>query len=73
MSILIKNIEEILAEDIMKLDKNYADILVKYRNLIVLFLDFFVSMRRNNQKNTRFPHTKLRRLLKETGFLSGSI
>jgi hypothetical protein len=73
MSILIKNIEEILAQGIMELDKSYATILVKYRNLIVLFIDFFVSMRRNNQKDTRFPHAKLRRLLKETGFVSGNI
>jgi hypothetical protein len=73
VSILIKNIEEILAEGLLELDESYATILVKYRNLTVLFIDFFVSMRRNNQKNTKFPHAKLRRLLKETGFLSGSI
>ncbi len=38
-----------------------------------LFLDFFVSMRRNQKKDTKFPHAKLARLLKEAGFLSGSI
>jgi hypothetical protein len=73
MSILLQNIEEIIAAGIMKADKSYVTIILKYRSIIVLFLDFFVSMRRNKQKDTKFPHAKLMRLLKETGFLSSSL
>jgi hypothetical protein len=73
MSIVLNNIEEIVAEGIMKPDKSHVTIAVKYRSVIMLFLDFFASMRGNKQKNTEFPATKLTRLLKETGFLSGSI
>jgi hypothetical protein len=72
-SILLNHLEEIIAEGIKKPDKRYTTIAVKYRSIIVLFLDFFASMRANKQKNTKFPSAKLARLLKETGFLSGDI
>jgi hypothetical protein len=73
MSILLNHLEEIIAEGIMKPDKHYTAIAVKYRSIIVLFLDFFASMRANKRKDTKFPSAKLARLLKETGFISGKI
>ena len=53
----------------MKLDESYVAAIVKYRGIIKLFLDFFAAMRRNTKKDTRFPRTKLIRLLKEVNFL----
>jgi hypothetical protein len=71
-SILLTNIEEVLADDI-KIDETYAATLIKYHSIVKLFLDFYVSMRESNKKDTKFPYAELARLLKETGFLSGSI
>jgi len=73
MSVILQNIEEVVADGIMKPDKEYVAAILKYRSIIVLFIDFFVRMRRNSQKNTKFPHAKLTSLLKETGFLSCSM
>jgi hypothetical protein len=72
-SILLRNIEEIAAEGILTLDPSLLAIAVKYRDIIVLFLDFFASMRGNKQKDTPFPYAQLSQLLRETGFLSGSL
>jgi hypothetical protein len=72
-AILLNNIEEVMADGSMKLDKSYVATSVKYRSIILLFVDFIVSMSKNKQKDTKFPHATLVRLLKETGFLSGSI
>jgi len=72
MLILLHNIEQIIADGVMRLDKSYIALVIKYRAIIALFVDFFVRMRRNQHKNTTFPHAKLVRLLKESGFLSGS-
>ncbi len=72
-AILLNNIEEVMADGSMKLDKSYVATSVKYRSIILLFVDFIVSMSKNKQKDTKFPHATLARLLKETGFLSGSI
>jgi hypothetical protein len=73
MSIVLKNIEEIVAEGIMKPDSNYVAVAIKYRDITAIFFDFFMSMSENKQKDTKFPYAKLTRLLKETGFVSGSI
>jgi hypothetical protein len=71
-SILLSNIEQVLADDI-KIDGTYAATLIKYHSIVKLFLDFYVSMRESNKKDTKFPYTKLARLLKKTGFLTGTI
>ncbi len=68
-SILLDNIEQIQADGDMNLDEFYVNSIVKYRSIIVLMQDFFVDMWGNNQKDTKFPHVKLQRLLKKTGFL----
>ena len=69
--VLLENIGEIYADDIMKLDHNYVDTLIKYRDIIILMDEFFADMQRNNRKDTKYSHTKLRRLLEETEFLPG--
>jgi hypothetical protein len=73
MPILLNNIEEIIVDGSMKLDKEYVAAIVKYRGIIMLFFDFFIAMRRNKRKDTKFPSAKLAQLLKETGFISGDI
>ncbi|MBD3886998.1 hypothetical protein IFO70_35855 [Phormidium tenue FACHB-886] len=66
--ILLNNIQQIHADGDMVLDEFYVASIVKYRGIITLMQDFFVEMWENNQKDTQFPHTKLRLLLNETGF-----
>jgi hypothetical protein len=71
-ALLLNNIEEILADGIMKLDEGYVAAIVKYRSIIVLMQDFYSDMWRNTKKDTRLRHAELRRLLKETGFVTGA-
>jgi hypothetical protein len=71
-SILLDNIEQIHADGVMKLDDFYVASIVKYRSIIALMQDFFSEMWGNNKKDTKFPHAKLRLLLKDTGFLPGA-
>jgi serine/threonine protein kinase len=68
-AILLNHIKQIHADGDMVLDEFYVASIVKYRDIIALMQDFFVEMWGNNQKDTQFPHTKLRLLLNETGFL----
>jgi hypothetical protein len=69
-SLLLNNIEEIHADGIVKLDKNYVDLVVKYREAILLMYDFFFAMSRSNKKNAKLNHTRLQRVLKETEFIA---
>jgi serine/threonine protein kinase len=69
-SILLDNIEEIHADGVMELDDSYVATIIKYRSIITLMQDFFTHMRGNNKKDTIFPCSKLRLLLKETEFIS---
>ena len=70
--ILLENIGEIYAEGLMKLDKNYVEVLIKYRAIIVLMAEFFADMGQNDRKDTKYSHTKLKRLLEETEILQES-
>jgi hypothetical protein len=69
MSTLLGKIEEIHADRMMKLEERLVASLIKYRSLILLMNDFYSDLKKNNKKDTRFKHTKLQRLLKETGFI----
>jgi serine/threonine protein kinase len=68
-SMLLKNIEQISTDGIMKLDDTYVSAIVKYRSVITLIQDFFTHMRGNQQKNTKFPGAKLQILLQATGVI----
>ena len=68
--ILLKNINELHVDNFMNLDQNFVNTLVKYRDIILLMQAFFADMQQNDQKNTKYNRTRLKRLLKETGFLS---
>jgi hypothetical protein len=68
--ILLDNLEAILQSGILTLDKSAAATLLKYRPIVMLMGSFFSSLQQSNRKDAQFPHARLRRLLKETGFLS---
>ena len=67
--ILLKNINEIYADGLMRLDRNYVETVIKYRAIIVLMAEFFADMGQNDRKDTKYSHAKLRRLLEETEIL----
>lgn len=68
-AILLDNIQQIRADGDLALDEFYVSSIIRYRRIIALMQDFFAEMWENDQKNTPFPHTKLRLLLNETGLL----
>lgn len=68
-AILLDNIESIYAEGDIKLDEFYVTCITKYRTIIALMQNFFADMWGNSNKDTKLPHTQLKLLLKETGFL----
>jgi len=67
--ILLTNLEQMHADGIMKLDRDYVAGICRYRSIVALMIDFYSDMLRNNGKDTVFPHAELHRLLKQTGFL----
>ena len=69
--VLLENLGEIYAEGLMKLSKSYVEVVIKYRDIIILMAKFFADMAENNRKDTKYSHTKLRRLLEETDILHG--
>ncbi|MDZ7960581.1 MAG: hypothetical protein RMY34_22315 [Aulosira sp. DedQUE10] len=69
--ILLDNIEQIHADQDIKLDKFYVASIIKYRRIIALMQDFFSVMWENNNKDTKLSHAELELLLKQTGFLRG--
>ncbi len=72
LPVFLNNIEAIHSDRVMKLDKEYVASVVQYRGIIALMHDFYSALRRNNRKDTKFPHAKLRRMLKETQFVPGA-
>ena len=64
--VLLENIDKIYAEGLMKLDRSYVEIVIKYRDIIVLMAKFFADMARNDRKDTKYSHAKLKRLLEAT-------
>ncbi|MEM8809072.1 MAG: hypothetical protein AAGF01_23885 [Cyanobacteria bacterium P01_G01_bin.38] len=69
-SILLDNIEQISAEGDLQLDQFYVNCIVRYRSIITLMQGFFSDLWGNNNKDTKLPHARLQRLLKETDFLA---
>lgn len=67
--VLLENIDKIYTEGLMKLDRSYVEIVIKYRDIIVLMAKFFADMARNNKKDTKYSHTRLKRLLQATEIL----
>jgi hypothetical protein len=70
LPILLNNVEEMQSDRVLKLDEGYVAIIARYRSIILLMHDFYSDMQKNSKKDTKLQHGKLRRLLKETQFLS---
>ncbi len=67
--ILLENISEIHANGFMKLVESYVEAVVEYRAIIILMAEFFSDMQRNDRKDTKYSHAKLKRLLAATEIL----
>jgi hypothetical protein len=67
--LLLDNADKLSAGGIIKIDASYVATIEKYWSIITLMHEFLADMHRNTRKDTRFQNTRLRRLLKETGFL----
>jgi hypothetical protein len=72
LPVFLNNIEAIHNDRVMKLDKEYVATIVRYRGIIALMHKFYSDLGRNNQKDTKFPHAKLRRLLQEAQLVPGA-
>ena len=66
---ILDKIDESDVASMMKLDESDVTCVIKYRRIIALMHHFYSSLRRDSRKQTKFPHAKLRRLLKEAGVL----
>jgi hypothetical protein len=68
-ALLLQNIEEIHAKDLMKLGPYAVDQIIRHRSLIMTMQQFYSQLQRNSKKDTPYPHIRIRRLLKESGIL----
>jgi hypothetical protein len=69
---LLDNLDDLKACGLLKLDKTLVAYLARYRSVIAFMSDFYLSMRKNDAKDTPFDHATLHRLLKQTGFVPDS-
>ncbi len=69
--ILLENINQIHADGLILLDKDYVKTVIKYRAIIMLMAEFVTDMEQNDRKDTKYNNGKLRHLLVETGILQG--
>ncbi len=69
-SVLLKNIEEIQAKGILKINDTYLKFILKYHNISLLMHDFFLTMIHNHKKDTEFPTKRLNQLLEQVGLSS---
>jgi len=65
--LFLENIEEIGADSVLKLDRRAITCVIRYRSIMTLMQAFWAEMGRNHKKDTPFRHTRLKRLLKESG------
>lgn len=68
-AVFLENVEAMNETGDLRLDRILVENIVKYRAIIGLMLKFFVDMQ-SPKKDTKFPNTKLKRLLKESGSLT---
>lgn len=68
LSIIFENIEELHADGVVKIDQAYVNCILRYRAVCMLMGNFYIDLRENNQKDTKFPSDELERLLKVVGF-----
>jgi len=69
-NILRQHVEHIHASGLMNLPDIYVDRVLKYKEIIGLMHNFYGDLTQTNRKNTKFPHAKLLRMLKEVAFVA---
>jgi len=68
-ALFLERIDEIHDDGIMDLPPNYVDFIKKHHATATLMNDFFIRLVTRNQKDAIFNGGKLRRFLKEAGFV----
>lgn len=68
-TMLIKNLEAIHADGVLKLNRNVVTCLAQYQGAVALMHDFYSNLSSNDKKDTEFRHAELRRQLKATRFI----
>ncbi|MFN8444760.1 MAG: hypothetical protein U0175_28500 [Caldilineaceae bacterium] len=63
---LIHHIKQIIAEEQLTVHPKLVELVLKYRDIILLHFNFLVAMRRNPKKDTPYDHERLNQLLQET-------
>lgn len=66
---LIQHMEEIIAEEQLTVHPKLVELALKYRDIVVLHINFLMAMRRNPKKDTPYDHDRLLQLLRETGIV----
>jgi serine/threonine protein kinase len=66
-SILLNNVEQICADEMLQIDDTYISAIIKYRSPIALMQDFFTQMQNNSRKDIKFPGSELQIMLKTAG------
>ena len=61
---LLQNAEEISANEEITLDRSYLDVLLRYRDIIIMMERFFSDMHKNDKKDTPYVDSDLHRLLR---------
>lgn len=70
---LLAHANEIKEAKHIPLEESYVVSINQYLPVINFMHDFYVAMRRNNQKDTPFDRARLQQLLVETGFIENGV
>ncbi len=68
-TLLLNNLEAIDSAGTLSLDRRYVACVLQYRPVMGLMYDFYSSMQQNQTKDTPLNTTRLKRLLKQTGYI----
>ncbi|MEM7124835.1 MAG: hypothetical protein AAF702_00825 [Chloroflexota bacterium] len=67
--VLFEHLEELRQDDVIQVDQAYINCLLRYRDICLLMNNFYLDLRQNNHKDTKFPKAELGGLLREVGFV----
>ena len=71
VGLLVASVEALAAERALGVTRTYADVVVRYRRVILFMNDFFSAMRTNPKKNSFFDDAQLAGLLADAGVDTG--
>lgn len=67
IDVLVENVDAIADDGTLGVTRPYADVVVRYRPVILFMSAFFAAMRFNRRKNTFFDDARLAALLRDAG------